>query len=498
VRVLEAVTADPDLPVSHVDVLGAAERDQLLVQWNDTAAELPPHTVPEMVAGQVARVPDAVAVTCEGELVTYAELAARSSRLASYLARLGAGPETVVGVCLPRGPEMVVALLAAWQAGAAYLPVDPDLPAERVSYMLADAGAVLVVTSAACGRVLPGEVAAVVVDDPATADRLAGTAGSTPPAAGRGGLRPEHPAYVMYTSGSTGAPKGVAVTHGGIANRLMWMQSWFGLKSGERVLHKTPFGFDVSVWELFWPLVQGAAMVVAAPGSHRDPGYVAGLIRDERVDTAHFVPPMLDAFLAVPQAADCDWLRRVVCSGEALGAGVRDRFVTVFGEGAGLFNLYGPTEASVDVTGCQVRAGDREAVPIGRPVTNTRAFVLDEWLSPVPVGVRGAARADGGAVRSRPVRPRRRWKPAVPDRGPGAVDRQRAADVHRPGRRPGQDPGIPGRAGRDRDGTGGLPAGRPGGGDRPRGHRRGSAAGRLRGPSRPGRCRCGWDPSGPR
>ncbi|WP_344516085.1 amino acid adenylation domain-containing protein, partial [Dactylosporangium maewongense] len=197
---------------------------------------------------------------------------------------------------------------------------------------------------------------------------------------------PGHAAYVIYTSGSTGLPKGVVVSHEGIVNRLVWMQSRFGLRPGDRVLHKTPFGFDVSVWELFWPLLQGGTMVIARPGGHRDPAYVAELIRDERVDTAHFVPSMLEAFLAVPQAAECDGLQRVVCSGEALGPAVRDRFVEVL-PGVGLFNFYGPTEASVEVITCEVPAAG--PVPIGRPVPNTRVYVLDDRLVPVPVGVAG-------------------------------------------------------------------------------------------------------------
>ncbi|HEV3289805.1 MAG TPA: AMP-binding protein, partial [Streptosporangiaceae bacterium] len=385
VRVLTAVAADPGLRVSGVDALDPAERRLMLAEWNDTAAVIPPVMVPELIAGQVARVPDAIAASCMGELVSYEELGVRADRLAGYLAELGVGRASVVGVCLERGVDMVVALLAVLNAGGAYLPIDPGLPVERVAFMLADAAPVVVLASSQTAGVMSGPVPAVVLDDPRVA---AGVAAARPVGAAvpvtTGGL-----AYVMYTSGSTGVPKGVTVTHGGLVNRLVWMQAQFGLRLGERVLHKTPFGFDVSVWELFWPLMQGAVMVIAAPGRHRDPRYVAGLIRDERVDTAHFVPPMLEAFLAVPQAAACAWLRRVVCSGQALGAGAGDRFAATFGEGPGLFNLYGPTEATVDVTGCKVEAGESLAPSIGRPVANTRVFVLVDWLCPVPAGVAG-------------------------------------------------------------------------------------------------------------
>ncbi|MEV0570065.1 amino acid adenylation domain-containing protein, partial [Dactylosporangium sp. NPDC050588] len=359
-RVLEAVLADPSAPVSAVSVLDPADLDLVLRAWNDTVAEVPSATLPSLFAAQVARTPDALALVFEGSSVSYAELDRRANRLARRLIADGVCADSVVGVCLPRGVDMVVALLAVVKAGGAYLPIDPDLPAERVAYM--SQGAVLVLTS---------------VDAEGCPDTDPGIE-----------VLPAQAAYVIYTSGSTGLPKGVVVPHEGIVNRLVWMQSRFGLAEGDRVLHKTPFGFDVSVWELFWPLIQGATMVIAKPGGHRDPSYIAALICDDRVDTVHFVPSMLEAFLAAPEAAECTGLRRVVCSGEALGTAVRDRFFEVL-PGVGLFNLYGPTEASVDVTEFEVLPDASPVVPIGKPVFNTRVYVLDDRLAPVPVGVAG-------------------------------------------------------------------------------------------------------------
>ncbi|MDL4822134.1 non-ribosomal peptide synthetase [Actinomadura opuntiae] len=349
-----------------VGVLDDAGLRQVVVEWNDTAAEVPQATVPELFEVQAARTPDAVAVVFEGTETTYADLDARANRMARWLTERGAGPESVVGVRLERGADLVVALLGILKAGAAYLPIDPESPAARAEAMLADAGARQVVTAAAVRE-------AALLD--------AGPVARPAP-------RPDHPAYVIFTSGSTGRPKGVLVPHAGIVNRLAWMQARFGLTAADRVLQKTPYGFDVSVWEFFWPLLQGAGLVVARPGGHRDPAYLADLIRAERVTTVHFVPSMLEAFLAHPGAAGCTGLRRVICSGEALPAGTADRSLEVL-PGAALHNLYGPTEASVDVTAWECRAGQDGPVPIGAPVANTRAFVLDAALRPVPVGVAG-------------------------------------------------------------------------------------------------------------
>ncbi|MGW0885870.1 amino acid adenylation domain-containing protein [Streptomyces sp. NPDC002671] len=342
-----------------------------------------------MFEAQVAGTPDAVAVVFEGVEVSYAELDARANRLARLLVGQGVGPQSIVGVCLERGVDLVVALLGVLKAGAAYLPVDPGLPVERAEFMLADAGAVCVVSSRDLQGVLPQGVQRIVLDDASTARLLAGVESHPLSDVERGGaLSAGLAAYVLFTSGSTGRPKGVVVSHAGVVNRLVWMQSRFGLVPGERVLQKTPFGFDVSVWEFFWPLLWGGVLVVARPGGHRDPGYVAGLIEAEGVSTVHFVPSMLEAFLREPAAASCGGLRRVVCSGEALSVSVQDRFFEVFGAGVELHNLYGPTEASVDVTAWQCRAG-ADVVSIGGPVANTRLYVLDGALSPVPVGVGG-------------------------------------------------------------------------------------------------------------
>jgi amino acid adenylation domain-containing protein len=317
-------------------------------------------TLPGLFAAQVARTPAAVAVRYEGADVSYAELDRRANRLAHHLRGLGVGPESVVGVCLDRSVELVVALLGIHKAGGAYLPLDPDYPAERIHYVRADSGARVMIT-------------------PETFADLSGP-DHDPDVA----VLPEHPAYVIYTSGSTGRPKGVVIEHRGIVNRLLWMQEEYGLTGADRVLQKTPYSFDVSVWEFFWPLITGATLVMATPGGHRDPGHLARTLVAERITTVHFVPSMLRAFLAEP-FGPLPHLRRMICSGEALTA----HLVTAVHEriGCRLDNLYGPTEASVDVTAVQTRPG--EPVTIGRPITGTRCHILDPDLRPVPAGVPG-------------------------------------------------------------------------------------------------------------
>ncbi|MCP9985366.1 amino acid adenylation domain-containing protein [Streptomyces sudanensis] len=375
---LEQVAADPDRPLSALTVLSPDQRDRVVRKWNDTAVELPEVTLAELWSQQVRRTPHATALVAPDERLSYAELDARVDRLASRLVHGGAGPDRVVAVALPRSVDLVVAILAVVRAGAAYLPVDLEHPAGRIAAMIEDAGPVLVLTDSKSADALPASPPRLLLDEPVA---------SAPARPVR--RHPAHCAYVIFTSGSTGRPKGVMVPHAAIVNRLLWMQRQYRLTGADRVLQKTPAGFDVSVWEFFWPLISGATLVLAKPGGHRDPGYLAELIRRESVTVTHFVPSMLQAFLREPGAADCTGLRRIICSGEALPAETQRELFATLGS-TELHNLYGPTEAAVDVTHWRCRRDDGgNSVPIGRPLANVSAFVLDGALRPVPPGVVG-------------------------------------------------------------------------------------------------------------
>ncbi|TLW90608.1 amino acid adenylation domain-containing protein [Saccharomonospora piscinae] len=346
-----------------------------LARWNDTDHPVRPATLVNAFEAQVDRTPDATAVVAGDTALTYRELDAWANRFAHALLAEGLTADGTAAVLLPRGVEQVVALYAILKTGAAYLPVEVDLPDERIDFMLSDANPSVVVTDLPPRPTWPPAVRVVECREYAAE-------------------RPKTPvadtaaAYVIYTSGSTGRPKGVVVPHRGIVNRLAWMQAEFGIGPDDRVLQKTPASFDVSVWEFFWPLQVGATLVVARPDGHRDPAYLASLIERESVTTVHFVPSMLRAFLAEPAIRRCSSLRRVICSGEALPAELWRRFREVLD--APLYNLYGPTEASVDVTYHRCAPGDVGAtVPIGRPVWNTQVHVLGADLRPVPVGAKG-------------------------------------------------------------------------------------------------------------
>jgi amino acid adenylation domain-containing protein/non-ribosomal peptide synthase protein (TIGR01720 family) len=398
---LAGIVADPDQCLSRLPLLTSSERHRLLVEWNDTRVDYPlDRCLHHWVDAQAARTPDAPAVRFEGRELTYRELNARANRLAHYLRRLGAGPETRVAICAERSLELVIGLLGTLKAGAAYVPLDPDYPPERLHFMLDEIQAPVLLTQARLLPRLPGGSAdqadpPAVHSHPPAGDSTIVCLDTDWEAIAResdadldSGATADNAAYVIYTSGSTGSPKGAINTHRGICNRLLWMQDTYRLSPTDRVLQKTPYGFDVSVWEFFWPLLAGSCLVLARPGGHRDADHLVELIVREQITTLHFVPSMLRVFLRTEGLERCQSLRQVICSGEVLSPDLQERFFEHLD--AELHNLYGPTEAAIDVTSwaCE-RGSGRRTVPIGRPIANTAIYVLDPHLQPVPVGVAG-------------------------------------------------------------------------------------------------------------
>ncbi|MDJ0427191.1 amino acid adenylation domain-containing protein [Rhodococcus fascians] len=385
VRVLDAVTADPTVQVGAIDIVDARELEHFGRIFNETDHLLADATLPSLFRDQVARTPSAPALVFEDEVLDYRTFAQRVDRLARYLVASGVGPETRVALMIPRSTQLLVAVHAVVEAGGAYVPVDPDQPSERIAHILRTANPLLVLRAGGSSPSASGDAAQIDLDD---LDLSGYSAERLSDSERLGAVRPETTAYVIFTSGSTGLPKGVAVSHAAISNRLRWMQDRYRLEAHDVVLQKTPVTFDVSVWELFWPFVTGASLVVAVPGGHRDPAYLLRVIVEKSVTTLHFVPSLLGVFAEYEDAPEAVSLTRVFASGEALTPKVA-RAVHRALPGAELHNLYGPTEAAVDVTAHEVTASDIDTVPIGCPVWNTRVHVLDSRLKPVPAGVAG-------------------------------------------------------------------------------------------------------------
>ena len=394
-NLLEAIVHEPERRLSDLSLLSAAERHQLLAEWNGTGLEGDAETtLHALIAAQAERTPKAVAVVFGDASLSYAELDRRARNLARRLRRLGVGPEVRVGICAERSLELVVGLLGILKAGGAWVPLDPSYPDARLALVVEDARPPVVLTQGDLRQrldgLLPGEVRGL--------DLAAASAGTEECPRIDSGAGPDNAAYVLFTSGSTGRPKGAVNTHRGIVNRLLWMQSAYGLSAGDRVLQKTPFGFDVSVWEFFWPLLTGARLVVALPGEHRDSARLVRTIAESGITHLHFVPSMLRAFLEEPEVESCTRLRRVIASGEELPLDLARRFHERLGaRGVELHNLYGPTEAAVDVTFHACRPGE-ERVPIGRPVARTPIRLLDPEDQLVPAGVAGELHIGGVQV----------------------------------------------------------------------------------------------------
>ncbi len=371
--------AVPHARVGEVDALLADERAALFARNATVVPELLDEaTLLTLFDAQVARTPRATALRYRDTTISYAELDRRSRVLAGELAARGVGPEKLVAVAMRRSIDLVVAVYAVLRAGGAYVPVDPDHPEERNEYVLAGAAPVCVLTRTADGFTTRTGVPVVAVD---TLERAArpyrGVA-----------VAPDDLAYVIYTSGSTGRPKGVAITHRQMANQFRWAQLTHPHDRGDVVLHKTPITFDISTWELFWPLQTGASVVIAEPDGHRDPGYLARVVAEHRVTTVHFVPSMLDAFLADVRPGRRTSLRRVFAAGEVLATETAAMFAERL-PGVDLLNWYGPAEATVVTEERASADADGAGVPIGTPVANTRVHVLDRQLRPVPDGAAG-------------------------------------------------------------------------------------------------------------
>ncbi|MGV6396015.1 amino acid adenylation domain-containing protein [Pseudomonas caspiana] len=381
-NLLQALVEDPTQPIGELAMLSPGEL-HIQQQWNATQVDYPlDEPVHRLIEQQVRRTPHACALAFAERQLSYEQLNRQANQLAHKLIETGVGPETLVGIAVERSVEMVVGLLAILKAGGAYVPLDPEYPQERLTYMIQDSGIQLLLTQTSLSAQLPFTAAlnTLCLD----AIELSGYASSNPEI----DIAPENLAYVIYTSGSTGQPKGAGNRHRALTNRLCWMQQAYTLDSRDTVLQKTPFSFDVSVWEFFWPLLSGARLAMAGPGDHRDPARLIQLIQTHHVSTLHFVPSMLQAFLLDADVTACTGLERIICSGEALPLDTQQQVFEKLPKAA-LYNLYGPTEAAIDVTHWTCRAEDADCVPIGEPIANLATYILDARLQPVPPGVIG-------------------------------------------------------------------------------------------------------------
>jgi len=391
-RLLEGIIADIDRPALEIDLLAPAETRQILHEWNDTAREYPREKcVHELFEEQVERTPEAVAIGYEGLLLTYEELNRRANRLAHYLRISGVGPESLVGICIERSPEMVVGILGILKAGGTYVPLDPNYPTERLRFMLENAGISLILTQRMLAETLqlPSCVQAVYLGHDIWG-RIVELPEHNPEVA----VSSNNLAYIIYTSGSTGTAKGTMLPHRGVVNCLLWLQKSYALQETDRVMLKASLSFDASVWELFWPLLVGASVVIARADGHYDSRYLIDAIGRYQVTTIHFVPAMLRSFLQEEGLETLNTLTLVIVGGEALSVESIEQFYTRLK--AKFHNFYGPTETSIGSTDWECeRHKSIHIVPIGKPISNTQTYALDPFIGPVPIGVTGELHISG-------------------------------------------------------------------------------------------------------
>ncbi len=396
-NILLRIIENPNTRLSELKMLKEYEKNEIFEMCNGKIEKwkieknIQHHVecVYQLFENQVVHTPNAVAVTYKDKQLTYCKLNQSANQLAHYLRSLGIGPEILVGICVERSLEMIIGILGILKAGGVYVPIDPDYPRQRLSSIIDDAKISIMLTQKKFKDILTGQNTDVVYIDTFW-DKLSIEKNDNIDS----NVQPENLAYVIYTSGSTGKPKGVMNTHRGLINRLLWMQETFHLTSQDRVLQKTPFTFDVSVWEFLWPLITGATLAIAKPEGHKDRDYLVDVIKKEKITTIHFVPSMLSIFLDNKNLDQCNSLKMVICSGEVLSAELKNRFYEKIN--AELYNLYGPTEASIDVTyyKCE-RESNNHIVPIGKPIYNTQIYILNKYLHPVPIGVIGEIHIGG-------------------------------------------------------------------------------------------------------
>ena len=388
---LEGIVANPQQPISQLSLLTNDERQQLLVEWNDTETEYPQKCVHQLFEEQVERTPDAVAVIFEGQQLTYRELNNRANQLAHYLQKLRVKPDVLVGMCVERSLEMIVGVLGILKAGGAYVPIDPDYPQERLAFILEDTQASVLLTQEKWLQRLPNDRLQVICLD-SESEKIAQNTQDTPVCE----ATPDSLIYIIYTSGSTGKPKGVMIPHRGTCNMLYWKQSTLELSATDKVLQTYPFSFDASVCQIFWPLCFGGQLVMARPDGHKDTAYLVKTISEQQITIIGLVPSILRFLLEEKGIENCKSLKHAICGGEPLGIELVERFYERLNLGNLLQNEYGPTEASMVTSYWICQGGNNYTIaPIGRPIDNFQVYVLDEYLQPVPVGKPGELHIGG-------------------------------------------------------------------------------------------------------
>ncbi|MDZ8261463.1 non-ribosomal peptide synthetase [Nostoc sp. ChiQUE01b] len=389
---LESIVSDPEQRISQLQLLTPSEVQQLLVEWNDTKTDYPQDKcIHQLFEAQVEKTPSDIAIIFENQQLTYRELNNRANQLGHYLQKQGVKPDTVIGICMERSPEMVVGLLAILKAGGAYLPLDPAHPKERLASILEDTQSIVLLTKQRWIQELPtGETKVICLDidweriTQESSENVISNAYSA------------NLAYVIYTSGSSGKPKGTMIPHQAICNHMFWMQTEFPLTEKDKVLQKTPFSFDASIWEFYAPLLAGAQLIIAQPNGHQDSAYLIKIIADQQVTTVQFVPPLLQMLLSQGGLETCKSLKRVFCGGEALAVSLQELFFAHLD--ADLHNLYGPTETCIDATLWTCKHGNQQVVPIGRPIANMQVYILNQQFQSVPIGVPGELYIGGAGL----------------------------------------------------------------------------------------------------